>query len=206
MKKHVDYYKLEKISSKMAKEFGMIKRGDEELYSFMLHPMEGNLLKLHRKDTARNGRCAIEAIRMCLLKIDGYINETDYDFSIFITDENKALLEGILMSFDPFTNPEVSSIASRTCDLNSSEDLKRYFTTPVKCLLRIEKSIELWTRELGINGYFNFIEDQIGYFVKKDEKMNYTVELKNKNDFEKLGIDAFELENHRQQELGRLDK
>lgn len=206
MKKHVDHYKLEKISSRMAKEFVTIKRGDEELYSFMLHPMEGNLLKLHRKDPARNGRRAIEAIRMCLLKIDGYINGIDYDFSRFITDENKPLLEGLLMSFDPFTNGEVSGVASRTYDLNSSEGLRSYFETPVKCLLRIEKSIELWTGELGANGYFNFIEDQIGHLVEKDEKMNYTVELKNKDDFEKLGIDVSELDKHFLQEPGKLDE
>lgn len=172
----------------------------------MLHPMEGNLLKLHRKDPTRNGRRAIEAIRMCLLKIDGYINGIEYDFSRFITDENKAFLEGLLMSFDPFTNHEVSGIASRTYDLNSSEGLKRYFATPVKCLLRIEKSIELWTGELGNNGYFNFLEDQIGHLVDKDEKMDYTIELKNKEDFEKLGIDASELDKHLLQEPRRLDQ
>lgn len=172
MKKYVDYYKLERISSRMAKEFGTIPKGDEELYSFMLHPMEGNLLKLHRKAPTRNGRHAIEAIHMCLLKIDGYINGIDYDFSRFITDENKAFLEGLLVSFDPFTNRDVLDIASQTYDLNSSERLKEFFETPVKCLLRIEKSIELWTGELGTNGYFKFIEDQIGHLVGKDEKMN----------------------------------
>lgn len=148
----------------------------------MLHPMEGNLLKLNQKDPARNGRRAIEAIHMCLLKIDGYINGTDYDFSRFITDENKTLLQGLLMSFDPFTNQDVSSIVSGTYDLNSPESLRRYFATPVKCLLMIEKSIELWSGELGANGYFDFIEDQIGHLVEKDEKMDYTVELKNKDD------------------------
>jgi hypothetical protein len=180
----------------MAKEFGTIKRGDEELYSFMLYPMEGNLLKLHRKDPARNGRRAIEAIHMCLLKIDGYINGINYDFSRFIDDENEVLFEGLLMSFDPFTNREVFSIASRTYDLNSSEDLRSYFENPVKCLLRIEKSIELWTGKLGVKGYFNFIEDQIGHHVARDEKMDYSVHLKNKDDFEKLGIDASELDKH----------
>lgn len=192
----MDYYKFERISLKMAKEFGTIKRGDEDLYSFMLHPMEGNLLKLHRKDPARNGRRAIEAIHMCLLKIDGYINGIDYDFSRFIDDENKALLEGLLMSFDPFTNREIFSIASRTYDFNSSEDLRSYFENPIKCLLRIEKSIETWTEELGVNGYFDFIEDQIGHLVERDEKMDYSVPLKNRDDFEKLGIDASELDKH----------
>lgn len=196
MKKYVDYYKLERISSRMAKEFGTIPKGDEELYSFMLHPMEGNLLKLHRKAPVRNGRHAIEAIHMCLLKIDGYINRIEYDFGRFITDENRAFLEGLLASFDPFTNQEIFDVANKAYDLNSSDDLRKFFETPVKCLLRIEKSIELWTGEFGADGYFNFIEDQMGHLVEKDEKMNYSMMLKGKDDFEKLGIDASSLDKH----------
>lgn len=196
MKKYVDYYKLERISSRMAKEFGTIPKGDEELYSFMLHPMEGNLLKLHRKAPVRNGRHAIEAIHMCLLKIDGYINRIEYDFGRFITDENRAFLEGLLASFDPFTNQEIFDVANKTYDLNTSDDLKKFFETPVKCLLRIEKSIELWTGEFGANGYFKFIEDQMGHLVEKDEKMNYTMMLKGKDDFEKLSIDASSFNKH----------
>ncbi len=188
--------KLERISSRMAKEFGTIPKGDEELYSFMLHPMEGNLLKLHRKAPVRNGRHAIEAIHMCLLKIDGYINGIEYDFGRFITDENRAFLEGLLASFDPFTNQEIFDVANKTYDLNTSDDLRKFFETPVKCLLRIEKSIKLWTKELGANGYFKFIEDQMGHLVEKDEKMNYTMMLKSKDDFEKLGIDVSSFDKH----------
>jgi hypothetical protein len=196
LKKQVDYYKLERISSRMAKEFGTIPKGDEELYSFMLHPMEGNLLKLHRKAPVRNGRHAIEAIHMCLLKIDGYINGIEYDFGRFITNENRAFLEGLLASFDPFTNQEIFDVANKTYDLNTSDDLRKFFETPVKCLLRIEKSIKLWTKELGANGYFKFIEDQMGHLVEKDEKMNYTMMLKSKDDFEKLGIDVSSFDKH----------
>lgn len=66
----------------------------------------------------------------------------------------------------------------------------------MKCLLRIEKSIELWTKELGVNGYFKFIEDQIGHLIEKDEKMDYTIMLKGEDDFEKLGIDTSSLDKH----------
>jgi len=193
LKKHVDYYKLERISSRMVKEFGTIPKGDEELYCFMLHPMEGNLLKLHRKVPARNGRNAIDAIHICLLKIDEYINKIEYDFSRFINDENRAFLQGLLESFDPFTNREIFDAASKTYDLNTSDDLKKLYKNPVKCLLRIEKSIELWTKEIGANGYFEIIEDQIGHTIDNDEKMNYTMMLKGRDDFEKLGIDASSL-------------
>jgi len=80
--------------------------------------------------------------------------------------------------------------------LNSSDDLRKLFETPVKCLLRIDKSIELWIGEFGAEGYFNFIEDQMGHLVDKDEKMNYSMMLKDKNDFKKLGIDGSSFDKH----------
>lgn len=190
MKKYVDYYKLERISSRAAKEFGTIPKGDEELYSYMLIPMEGNILKLHRKSPIRNGRHLIEAIHMCLLKIDGYINGIEYDFGRVITYENRVFLEGLLASFDPFTNREISEAANMTYNLNASDDLKMFFELPVKCLLRIEKSVMLWTKELGVDGYFKIIEDHMGNLVENDEKMDYSMKLKSKDDFEKLGIRA----------------
>lgn len=52
----VDAYKLERISSRMAKEFGTIPKGQEELHALMLHPMESNLLKLTGKiETVMDG-------------------------------------------------------------------------------------------------------------------------------------------------------
>jgi hypothetical protein len=206
LKKQVDQYKLEKISSRMSKDFGTIKKGDEESYGFMLQPMEGNLLKLHRKDPAGNGRRAIEAIHICLMKIDGYINGIEYDFGKFITDENKALTEGLLMSFDPFTNQEIFSAVSQIYDLKSSEGLREYFTTPVKCLLRIEKSIEMWSGERGVNGYFDFMEEHIGTIIENDDKMDYTIELKNSYEFNEDEIDASVIDKYLPQELETTDE
>jgi hypothetical protein len=131
---------------------------------------------------------------MCLLRIDGYINGIEYDFGRFATDENQALLGGLLASFDPFTNQEIFDVANKTYDLNSTDSLKKLFETPVKCLLRIQKSIELWTGEFGTNGYFDFIEEQIGHLVENDDKMDYTIMLEGKESFEKLGIDITSLD------------
>lgn len=177
MKKYVDYYKLERISSRMAKEFGTIPKGDEELYSVLLHPMEGNLLKLYRKNPDMNGRHAVEAIKMCLLKVDEYIRGVDYDFSRFVNDENQAFLNGLLASFDPFTNQEIYDIVNKSNELGTQEGLKEYFGLPIKCLLRIEKSIDFWTDQYGNNGYFQFIEDQIGHLIDDSDKMNFAVRL-----------------------------
>lgn len=134
----VDAYKLERISSLMAKEFGTIPKGEEEFHSFMLHPMESNLLKLHRQNPNRNGRHAIDAIQMALLKIDGISREIDYDYGRFSNPENQAFLHGLLMSFDPYTNSEIQEVVMGS---NITFTAKEYYKLPVQCLLRIEKSI-----------------------------------------------------------------
>lgn len=178
MIKQLNQYTFNKISSKMAAEFGTIKKGFEEQHSMLLMPMEGNLLKLHRQDERRNGRRAIEAIHICLLMIDGYLNNVEYDFSKYMTDENRDFVTGILMSFDPFTNEEVMAIIGQTYDVKSSEDLRLYFKEPIMCLLRIENSIETWIRDRGVNGYFLILEEYIGKTVKNDTEMNYSVCIK----------------------------
>jgi hypothetical protein len=194
MKKYVNHYQLERISSRMAKEFGTIAKGDEELYSFLLHPMESNLLKLYRLDTNRNGRRALEAISMCLLKVDGYINRIDYDFSKFVNAENQAFLDGLLMSFDPFTNSEIYGPVAEMYDLKQSETLKEYYKTPIKCLLRIEKSVQTWSQELGKEGYFKFIEEHIGIMIARDDKMDYAIEVKSEEVLAKLAINPSTME------------
>ncbi len=168
----IDSYKLGRISSRMAKDFGMIPKGQEDQYAFILSAMEGNLLKLHRQDPNRSGHQALTAIQMALLTVDGYIKQVEYDFSSHTTSENQDLLHGLLMSFDPFTNNEVHEVIME--DVHSF-DAKKYFEIPIKCLLRIEKSIKLWSNNLGTNGYFTFIENHMGHLIERDDKMNFTI-------------------------------
>lgn len=178
MKKQLNRYKFEKISGMMAKEFGKIAKGEEDAYTMLFFPMEGNLLKLHRENPDRSGRRAIEAIHVCLLLVDGYLTDTEYDLNGYRTPENEALVNGLLMSFDPFTNDDVRDAVEEDWDLTSPADLRSYFSDPIRCLLRIEKSIELWTEEGGANGYFNYLEQTIGTAVPRNLKMEYTVMIK----------------------------
>lgn len=41
-------YQFEKIFSQMTKDFGRMRKSDEENCSMLLFPMEGNALKTHR--------------------------------------------------------------------------------------------------------------------------------------------------------------
>ncbi|HJV18206.1 MAG TPA: hypothetical protein VJ546_12680 [Bacillales bacterium] len=168
----IDSYKLDRISTRMAKNFGTIPKGQEDRYAYILSAMEGNLMKLHRQDPNRSGRRALTAIQMALLTVDGYIKQVEYDFSSHAIPENQALLHGLLMSFDPFTNREVRGVVMEE---TNSFDANKYFEIPIKCLLRIEKSIKLWTNDLGPNGYFTFIENHMGHMIERDDKMNFAI-------------------------------
>jgi hypothetical protein len=168
----VDAFKLDRISSRMAKRYGTIPAGREELFAMPLSAMESNLLKLHRENPSRTGRQALTAVKMALLTIDGYVRQVEYDYEQFMTSENQHLLHGLLMSFDPFTNPEIHEVIIGD---EANLDVEEYFKIPVKCLLRIEKSLKLWTDKLGTNGYFYFIEKHMGHLVGQDNKMEFSV-------------------------------
>ncbi len=175
MKKKINRYNFDRISSRMSQKFGTIKKGDEEDHALLLFPMESNMLKLHRENEKRDSRRAIEAIHICLLAIDGYLTDTEYDLGTLLSEENEALAKGLLMSFDPFTNEEVREVLGENYDLDSKEDLESYFQEPVKCLLRLEKSIVTWSKARGNDGYFNYVEDLMGDSIKRDLEMNYSV-------------------------------
>jgi hypothetical protein len=172
IKKQVNTYNFKKISSRMTKEFGTIEKYNERNYAKLLFPIESNLLKINRIHNINSGSRADEAICMCLLMIDGYINRVEYDLDPYISDTNKPFLSALLTSFDPFSNARMMPYLEGKYDMQSREGLIEYFEAPVKCLLRIQKSIEFWTKEYGGNGYFNYLEGQIGEIVPHDDVMS----------------------------------
>ena len=178
-RQNVNNYKFEKKSSDMGKTFGTIKKGDEDEYSLQLFPMESNLVKTNRLKRINNGRRVIEAVRVCLFIVDGYINNTKYDLDEHLTNDVSLFVNALLMSFDPFVNEEIMSIIKSRgeVDVDSTDSLREYYKTSIKCLLRIEKSVELWTKEFGLNGYFKFLENTIGNSIKKDNKMDFAISI-----------------------------
>ena len=81
MNKKVSYRELEIIISKMQREFGQVRTSTEDAYTFLLLPMESNLLKVSRKSRITNGRRAMEAVHTCLLTVKGYIEQTQYEIT-----------------------------------------------------------------------------------------------------------------------------
>lgn len=178
MEVKVSQYQFDRIGSQMEREFGKIRKGEEDAHMMMLFPMEGNMLKVHRAHPESNGRRAIEAIVITLFQIQSYLSDDEYNLDSFRSAENERLVQALLMAFDPFTNRDIrTALEKASFDLSSTEALKELYGEPVRCLLKIKDSVELWSRERGQDGYFRFIENTIGTTVKRDQKMDFTVEV-----------------------------
>lgn len=161
-------YQFEKIYLQMAREFGKIRKGEEETYAMLLLPMEGNVLKIHREFPESNSRRLREAIALVLFDIKENYGEEKYDTSNFRNTENERLEKALLMVFDPYTNNEIMKLLKEQfqVDVLSLEHMKEYYKFPVMCLLRIKESIDTWEKHLGSNGYFDFIEEHMGREIK----------------------------------------
>lgn len=169
-------YQFERIYSQMEREFGRMRKGEEDVYSMLLIALEGNVLKIHREFPSSNSRRLREAIALVLFDIKGNCTGEKADTGNFRNEENEKLEKALLMAFDPFVNENVMKVLkkkTRTREL-TQEMLKSYYKIPVMCLLRIKDSIDTWEKRSGADGYFDFIEGYMGSQIKGNE-MNFTV-------------------------------
>ena len=172
----MELYQFEKIYSQMEKEFGKIRKGEEEQYAMLLFPLEGNALKVHRAHPVSNSRRLREAIALVLFDIKEKYTGEQQDVSKFRNEDNARLEKALLMAFDPFSNEEVANLLKQQTqtDKLTPEMLKRYYKEPIMCLLRLKDSIDTWEKKSGSDGYFVFIESYIGSGIKETE-MNFTI-------------------------------
>lgn len=169
-------YQFERIYSQMEKEFGKMRKGEEDAYSMLLFPLEGNALKVHREFSSSNSRRLREAIALVLFDIKERCTGEKADIGKFRDEANEKLEKALLMAFDPYTNEEVMELLKQqeAAEDLPQEMLKNYYKVPVMCLLRIKDSIDTWEKRSGANGYFDFIEGYIGSQIKGTE-MKFTL-------------------------------
>lgn len=169
-------YQFEKIYSQMEKEFGKIRKGEEDMYSILLLTLEGNALKIHRQFPLSNSRRLREAIALVLFDIKGRCTGEAVDTERFRNEDNEKLEEALLMAFDPYTNAEIMELFKQQGENDelTQNMLKDYYKFPVMCLLRIKNSIDTWEKRFGSNGYFDFIENYMGSQIKGTE-MNFSI-------------------------------
>lgn len=168
-------YQFEKIYVEMEKEYGKIRKGEEESHAMLLFPMEGNALKVHRAYPKSNSRRLREAIGLVLFDIKECVTGEGIDTKRFRDEDNERLEKALLMSFDPFTNEEVREVLGQM----DVEQLHEYYKEPVMCLLRIKDSVDTWEKRGGSDGYFDFIEQYMGTQIN-DDKMNFSVMVEGK--------------------------
>ena len=168
-------YQFERIYSQMEKEFGKIRKGEEEPYSMLLFPMESNVLKIRRRYPSSNSRRLREAIALALFEIKERYTGEKADVSKFRSEDNERLEKALLMAFDPYTNEEImEAIKQGEAGELTPEVLKGYYKLPVMCLLRIKDSIDTWEKRAGADGYFHFIDSYMGSQIK-GTKMEFVV-------------------------------
>lgn len=168
---------FEQIPRMMERRYGKIKKGEEEIHSMMLFPMESNLLKTHRSHPASNSRRLREAILLVLYRIKGYLEHETIDVAKFENEDNIRLRDALLMSFDPFTNADINDILTLQGGMDFSNDktLEEYLKEPVLCVMRILDSVEHWEKHGGMDGYFDFMESWMGDHIPRNEEMDYSI-------------------------------
>ena len=169
-------YDIDSICNKMKKEFGSITRGEEEIHGMQLFVLEEVLLKAHLKNPAINSRRAKEAIRICLLKVKGYLNSFQYDFQGIVDEDSLIIADSLSKTFIPFENEELYEAIKDSTNLECLSELKNYFIEPVQCLIRINSSIDFWEKSGGLTGYFNFLSVQILDQIDiNSDKVNFAI-------------------------------
>ena len=169
-------YQFERIYSQAEKKFGKIKKGEEEAYSMLLFPLEGNVLKIHREYPTSNSRRLREAVALVLFDIKEKYTGEKIDTDKFRNEDNERLEQALLMEFDPYTNREIMELLKQQLQTDelTQEMLKNYYKLPVMCLLRIKDSVDTWEKHSGVNGYFDFIESYMGSQINGTE-MNFSI-------------------------------
>ena len=176
-------YSFEKIVKRMADQYGRIEHGHEDPYNPMFFVMESNALKVHRHNPKANSRSFREALLLGLHTVNMRINGIDLTgiqdaLAPFETPENMELLHALLFTFDPYSNEELAEYIKKDAATHAGVDeiddypldyLRKYYTIPIQCMIRLVESVDTWVKALGSDGYFKSIEGTIGQKVKKND-------------------------------------
>lgn len=158
----------------MENEFGKIYKGEEYVFEESLMVLETNLLKLHRQYPSSDSRRLREAIALTLFTIRENCSGEEFNTDNFRNENNERLEQALLTAFDPFSNMLIwdTCVKKFGLDFTNKNLLWEFYFEPVICILRIKDSIDLWEKNRGPNGYFEFLEDIIGRTVSGNE-LNY---------------------------------
>lgn len=162
---NVERYQFDRIISKTKQMISPIRHGEEnEHYFYTLAILEIKLFDLHKR-YGLNGRQAQDIIKIILFDIKGSVEDENYDCSKYKGDNYSDCLFEIEQLFMPDKNPKLCRALKKSVVFDDD-----YYEFPRKHLIRIYESIEQWTKEGGINGYFDFICPYIGTEIVTKKK------------------------------------
>lgn len=178
-KMRVNQYQFDNICRQMESEFGRIRKGEENQYLPFLMAIEGNLYKTHVQFPKSNSRRLMEAVPLVLFQLKSNMTGEEYELDRYRSEDNGRLVHAILMAFDPLTNEEIAEAfrANGIVVLEDQEMLKDVYAVSIMCILRIKESAELFVQELGSDGYFDFLKENMGAEFSQRQEFNYTVML-----------------------------
>jgi len=163
----------------MEKEFGKVKKGEEDQYVTFLYTIESNLLITHQRYPASNSRRLLEAIPLALFQLKSNMTGEVYELDRFWSEDNDRLVHALLMAFDPLTNETIASAfrVNGIVVLDDPDMLKSVYAVSIMCILRIKESVEFFVQELGSDGYFDFLEENMKMDIDQEEELHFTVML-----------------------------
>lgn len=175
----MNQYQFEQVVRRTERHCGKIQRGKENDYTVLFFAIESNMMNVHRKHPEANGRRAREAVLLALNVIEGRLAGEEKDLSPFENRENLLLLDAILYAIDPSSSEKGAEQFRQSggdeTKLQNKEYLLELFLLPCRCLLRLLDSIDMWTKKMGPDGYFNFLEGNIGSQVSDNMNVCFTL-------------------------------
>lgn len=140
------------------KRFGELKNDVGPLEDELL-VLECHFLILHEqfKVTSRELKKIIHVVIHRILDVE---NHESSDYSDYVTEDLLCLADGVEQICNPYVNIALKEYLQNYIQIND-ENYDKIFKNVLLCLTRILKSIDMWEKQLGNNGYFRFISQFI---------------------------------------------
>ncbi len=173
-------YQFERFPSRVAKRFGTLSPSDVNACYQLVLSMEGNILRVNRRNPKANSARVLEAITLTLIQLTDRLDQTATDVSGFQNPENLQLKNALMSAFDPLTNnamvPKLREMI-RDADLRDPALYRRIYPGPIRVLLYLKSTAEHCIRTHGSDGFIRYLYSFIGDKVPHDEVMNWAMLL-----------------------------
>jgi hypothetical protein len=174
----VDHYKMDRIETFLKREYGSIDNQDLlKKYSKMLCALELNILKVKADNPDMNSGRVLEALKIELLRIDGYIRGVCYDYRRVTNEENKKVCQALSYAYDHHSNKKIYYIVCEHYKELNKEANKEIYKVPALCIMFILNyavNRQGWSK---YDSYFKTLKEDYKGYDYLDKPMNYYLEV-----------------------------